>query len=241
MLTTSDDGFRTASYEIGRRRPLYEALAPARPRGGGRFATCDQVVGGVDLCVDYDNGSVAWWTSDDGRTWSSSRLDLDRLLPEPRASLSPGVFAVSGGGDGATLYPFERLVRSSDSGRSWTRFDLPLFDGERAYSSGGVVTRDGSLVTLLTNFSDDRRNRPSPRHHGLYVSDGTDWSAYAPLRPRFLPALSPTPADEGWPTVMSIDAAVMPDPLIWVTTWDQRLYVSSDDAATFRELPLRVG
>jgi hypothetical protein len=32
---------------------------------------------------------------------------------------------------------------------------------------------------------------------------------------------------------------VDPDPVVWVQTWDLRVYVSTDDAATFTELRVR--
>jgi hypothetical protein len=28
-------------------------------------------------------------------------------------------------------------------------------------------------------------------------------------------------------------------PFLWVRTWDSRVYVSTDDAGTFREIPVR--
>ncbi len=129
------------------------------------------------------------------------------------------------------------MVASRDGGSSWERFDVPRFDGEMAYTSGLVVTRGGRLLALLDHFSDDRPNRPSERHHGLWASAGTDWSTYDPLRSRMTPR--PTPSPGGWPAIVSLGSSADPDPLIWVTTWDHRVYVSTDDAVTFREIAAR--
>ncbi len=235
-LAESNDGFRTGRYVVGGTRRLQKAVQPPRPTGVGRYAPCSQAVGSVDLCFDYSK-SRARWTDDGGRTWSSARVDLSRLLPWPIDSLAPDVFAVAAGGDGATLFPFQRVVVSPDGGASWQRFDVSPFEGEMAYSSGHVVTSDGRLVALLDHFSDDRPNRPSERHHGLWSSEGTNWSSYRPLSPRMTPPLEASPS--GWAGIVSIGASAGADPLIWVTTWDHRLYVSTDDVRTFQEIPAR--
>lgn len=169
--------------------------------------------------------------------YQGADVDLGRLMPWPVTSLAADVLAVVGGGDGATLFPFERVVASVDAGTSWTRFDVPRFDGAMAYSSGQVVTADGRLVALLDHFSDDRRNRPGERHHGLWTSSGADWSSYRPLLSRMMPR--PTPPPGGWSTLVALGATADPDPVIWVTTWDHRLYVSTDGAATFHEIAAR--
>lgn len=162
---------------------------------------------------------------------------LGRLVPWPATSLQAGTFAIAGGGDGATLFPFQRVVRSTDAGATWRRFDVSLFGGERGYSSGHVVAPGGRLLVLLDHFSGDRPHRPSARHHGLWSSRGDDWSSYRPVRVRLGPDQDPGP--DGWPVIVTLGASADPDPVLWVTTWDHRAYVSLDRARTFREVRVR--
>jgi hypothetical protein len=103
--------------------------------------------------------------------------ELRHLITSPVTSLRRGLLAVVAGGDGATLLPFERVVRS------------------------------------------------------------TDWSSYHPLRARFEPPLLAAP--RGFSSLVTFEASARPDPVIWATTWDSRLYVSTDDAASFSEVPAR--
>jgi hypothetical protein len=162
---------------------------------------------------------------------------LEGLMQQPTTSFAPGVRAVSGGGDGATLFPFEAMARSTDGGASWTSYEVPKVDDERAYSSGEVVLPDGQVLALLTNWSDDRRNRPSDRHHGFYESHGDDWSHYSPVTPTFRPALPPTP--RGWSPLTALQASATGGGVIWTTTDDERVYVSVDAGQTFRETRVR--
>ena len=160
---------------------------------------------------------------------------LGRLLALPVPSLRPGTRAVIGGGDGATQLPFEKVARSVPD--YWSVQPLPRFGGAMAYIGGGVVLSDGRLLVLLDHFSDDRGGKPAGRHHGLWVSRGDDWLAYRSLRPAFDPPVAER--EDGWTEVYSLGASADPDPVIWVTTWDHRLYVSTDDARSFREIPAR--
>jgi hypothetical protein len=161
---------------------------------------------------------------------------MGRLLPLEVTSLARGTRVLVGGGDGATLLPFERVARSEEDD-DWSVQRLPRFDGERAYVTGAVGLGDGRLVALLEHFSDDRAGRPAARHHGLWASSGEDWSSYAPLRPRFTPPLASNP--DGWSGLVGLGASMDPDPVVWVTTWDQRVYVSTDAMRTFREVDAR--
>lgn len=156
-----------------------------------------------------------------------------RLLSLVVPSLRQGTRVAIGGGDGATLLPFEKVAVSEEYD-DWSVARLPRFEGERAYVSGGVLLRDGRLLVLLDHFSDDRAGRPSDRHHGLWASADSRLGRYAPYRPRFVPALVP-PAD-GWGPLVSVSATTDPDPVVWATTWDQRVYVSTDGARRFRRL-----
>jgi len=99
------------------------------------------------------------------------------------------------------------------------------------------VLSDGRVLSLLADWSDDRPARAGNRHHGLGASDGSDWATYTPMEPRFSPPLT-EPAD-GSPSLVALSASVDPDPVLWVQTWDQRVYVSTDDAAGFTEVAVR--
>lgn len=239
VLASSDDGFATATFSAGGYNKLWRRVLPPRPAGAPEHLPCAQVSGGIDVCVDGypERNFPVRWTDDHGATWTRRVAPAPRLLCGPHASLRSGTFAVVCGGDGATLLPFQLAIRSADLGETWQTFDLPLFDGERAYVSGSLVTADGRLLNLLDYFSDDKRHRVAPRHHGLYASDGADWSSLSPLRPRFSPALTPAPG--GRSQMVSVGAVPEPEPLIYVQTWDHRVYVSTDDAATFAEIPVR--
>lgn len=114
-------------------------------------------------------GARAVWSSDSGRTWQERVIvaqgsSLLQILPSAR----PGTLALVEGGDGATLFPMERLHRSTDGGATWQTFDLS--DDPRAYVGVGGVMADGRLVVDVTGWSD----RTSPP--GIHVSGGEDWS-----------------------------------------------------------------
>lgn len=163
--------------------------------------------------------------------------ELAGLIQVPVASTRDDVLGVVAGGDGATLLPFQALARSDDGGQTWRRYDVPLFEGARGYVTGGAaVLPDGTLLALVDTFSDDRPSRPSQRHHGLWRST-QGWSSLSPARPAFDPPLTPT--EDGWSPIVSLGASTPGGGVVWVTTWDKRLYVSTDGALTFREIPAK--
>lgn len=197
---------------------------------------------------DDDARKVAYRTGSQRRLLEAMRLPepmpprlheaggrrMGNLNAWPAQSLRPGTYAIAGGGDGATLFPFQRVLRSTDAGTTWRRFDVPLFGAERAYSSGHVVATDGRLLVLVGHLSGDRAHDPSDLHHGLWVSDGDEWSSYRPLPVRLAPDQKRPPA--GWSAITTLAASAGHDPVLWVTTWDHRAYVSLDDARSFREI-----
>ena len=170
-------------------------------------------------------------------TYPSRATGLTGLLPWTADSLDPDVVGVAGGGDGATLFPFARIARSTDGGSTFAAVDVPATQGARAFGSGFVVLADGRLLALLDHWSDDRDGRPSDRWHGLYASTGGDWSAYAPVRPDFTPA--PSPAPRGFSPLVSLEADPARGGVVWTRTWEGRLYVSTDGARTFKEAATR--
>lgn len=201
--------------------------------------SCAHIIGGAVACGGILRGAgfPVDWTADGGATWTRLVAPSPRLLGGPETSLRPHTIAAVRGGDGATLLPFQLALRSDDLGETWRSFELPLFEAERAFVAGSVVTSDGRLLSLLNNFSGDRIDRPSRVHHGLYVSAGLDWSSYSVLEPRFSPALADAPA--GWSPLTGLSAEVAPHPAIFVTTWGNRVYVSTDEARSFREIAVR--
>jgi hypothetical protein len=190
-------------------------------------------VGPVTICVTPDRALTR--TDDGGRTWEPvDNPSTDRLMWQPLVSLAPGIDGIADGSDGATLFPFEQVVRVSSPQDTTYRVEWP--GGVMGYASGTVVLSDGRVLTLLADWSDDGR-RPSKRHHGLWASEGDDWASYSAVEPVFSPPL--TTAGSGPDALAALAASADPDPVIWVRTWDLRLYVSTDDAATFEELRIR--
>jgi hypothetical protein len=193
----------------------------------------------VESSDDFATSRARTWTE----AWYDERrqpLDvpgLEGLMQQPTTSFARGVRAVSGGSDGATLFPFEAMARSTDGGVTWRTYDVARVDDARAYSSGEVVLPDGRVLALLDHWSDDRNGHPSDRPHGLYASSGDDWSHYSPYPATFRPALKPAP--RGWPPVQSLQASAGRGGVVWMTTYDGLVYASTDGARTFREIRVR--
>lgn len=165
--------------------------------------------------------------------------DFSLLQPVPSLDpgVSEGVSAYVMGGDGSTYLSFERVARSTDAGESWDLFDVPPVDDALPYIARAVALEDGRLLALVPGWSNDTR-RPGPNHHGLWVSDGDDWGSYAPVEPTYSPALSPQP--KGFASVESLGGSrTNAGGVVWSTTWDGKLYASTDDGATFSEVAVR--
>jgi hypothetical protein len=235
VLVTTSGSSATDRYRVGSYQRLQGGIWSPRPPGAPARGGCATSVGDVTTCVANDGAFTR--TDDGGRTWQAVAYPFaDRLMPGPLVSLATGVDAVVGGGDGATLMPFEQVARLS-SGDDLGVYRVEHPDGVMGYSSGSVLLSDGRILTLLADWSDDTLKSSSRRHHGLWVSDGEDWAAYGPTEPEFSPPLVAHPHGES--PLTSLSASVDPDPVIWVQTWDLRVYVSTDDAATFSEIPIR--
>lgn len=189
----------------------------------------------------FETARYLRWTQHRAEKWLPSGrrfgrphlVGLDGLLTWAAPEIGHLGVAVLGGGDGATLFPFEKVSRFD--GRRWTAYDVPKVRGQRAYTGGGVVLPDGRLLVLLDHWSGDRRGRPSATWHGLWASEGDDWTSYRPWRPPF----SPRPVQPRFGSaVASLAGSSGRDGVMWVTTWDGHAYVSEDGTA-FREIRSR--
>lgn len=122
------------------------------------------------------------WSDDGGATWSGNPLSgRPSALYEVIESAEGNTIAVAEGTDGATLFPFVAVHVSRDGGATWDRVRTFRPDGELGYLAWAVVRPDGSLLTRLQAWSDDRRDDPSRRTRGPYRSAGLDWSAMHPF------------------------------------------------------------
>jgi hypothetical protein len=115
--------------------------------------------------------------------------------------------------------PFRRVARAGEEPQD-------VVEPARAQVSGAVVLADGRLLTALTV-----RGRG-----GLWVSDGDDWTRSAPSEATFSPPLGRRSGSYGDVVRLQADADQQ---LVWLTTWEQRVYVSADDGATFEEVDVR--
>jgi hypothetical protein len=151
--------------------------------------------GGVDQLVQQPDGRLVGttyygesgvsWSDDGGATWAQRRLSgvagfsTYQVLP----SLEPSTIAVAEGTDGATLFPYMRVHRSTDGGATWDVVEVPEVEGDQARLGWAHVRPDGSLVSYMSGWSGARANRPGPHPHGPYESAGSDWSQLLPVEP----------------------------------------------------------
>lgn len=133
--------------------------------------------GQLRAIVSWGRGSGYWVSDDRGATWRGAPLpglvrgrENPLLLPSARED----VHAVLLGGDGATLLPWGRVLRSID-GRHWTSYAGP--SDPTGYVDVGAVLADGRLLLDVIAWSD--RDGPVDAPTGLW--DGADWSALSPV------------------------------------------------------------
>ena len=206
-----------------------------RPVAGSASATTGSLC--VELAYDPFAATIAV-TRDAGETFQRPAVELPGdLILEPVASLDPDTLGIIGGGDGATLFPFQHVTLSHDGGTTWQQHDLPLFDGATAYSDSQIVLPDGRLLAALSHFSDDgpRRRGPADRVHGLWISTNDDWTTFRPFRATGLPA--PKPGEQ--PRAIELGVTTGRHPLVWAVVDSTTLHVSSDGGVSFDEIDLR--
>jgi hypothetical protein len=139
--------------------------------GGALFGTVD-TSHAQEVVVTTDDGGATWGG---GAALPSFPNDLLQSIP----STDPGVMAWLVGGDGATLFPFDKVLRSTDGGVNFETFEES--PDPMAYVSFGLVLPDGSLLVNLDAWSDDDPGEPGRHHPGLYRSNGTDWGDLIPV------------------------------------------------------------
>ncbi|HEX3932579.1 MAG TPA: hypothetical protein VHW64_17925 [Nocardioides sp.] len=171
----------------GREVPLrsartgYEAVDPAT----GVAHPLSTPAGTVELLAAPGGqlrvATVHWryaWSGDGGATWQQIPMPapgrglMIGLVPTTSASLQ----AVQLGGDGATLLPWDYVLRSTD-GSSWTSYAGP--GTPHAYGSMTAVLPDGRLLMDVDAWSDQRAGRPAPRPINLY--SGPRWDRLTPV------------------------------------------------------------
>jgi hypothetical protein len=136
-------------------------------------------------------------------------------------TVDDSLHALQLGGDGATLFPWEHVLKSTD-GRTWTSYDGPR--DPLGYGNPVAVLPDGRLLLELDGWSDARIHHPSAHPIGLY--SGTDWTHLQPI-----PLTGPF-ADQDPRTffLMALDVAVTARAVtIYAETPDQAGVVSSVD------------
>jgi hypothetical protein len=131
------------------------------------------------LARERDGAFRLAWSDDGGATWQEHTLA--ETFPSPVPSAVPGLHAVLGGADGATLFPFITATRGLSEDSSWATFAQP--DEPRAYLGLSAVLADGRLMVDVVDWSDARTGEPGSKPRGLYVSVGDDWSRIEPLAP----------------------------------------------------------
>lgn len=179
-------------------------------------------------------------STDGGRTWTEHPLNT--ATNRPILSLIPsavgGTLAVAEGADGATLFPFIQIHRSTDGGATWEIVQEST-ETLTAYMEWAVVRPDGSLLVNLQNWSDDEAGNPSDRPHGLYESQGDAWADLAPVDTT-VPGIKDPHAGWGWTASLlttTVDAAGRQT--LYVRDVEQRVFASTDGGRTWHAVAAR--
>jgi hypothetical protein len=217
------------------------AAHPVPLPAGGEVGGLEQNPNGILLGVvrtsgpKYSNSVV--WSQDGGATWSEHQLFKGGSLVSTidSASTEP-ILAVQQGGDGATLFPFDTVHRSTDGGMTWETFDES--PDEMAYLGWSLITPDGSLLVHIDAWSDGRIGRPSQHPIGLYLSDGENWADLRYVQD--LPASShPRFLTSGF-TLGDYAATSSGELRLWIHDYGgNRLFESGPGIHTWAEVPAR--
>ena len=182
------------------------------------------------------------WSDDGGATWHESATlpDFPSALSMSIPSMQTGVMAWLVGRDGATLFPLDEVLRSTDGGATFETTLMARTDA-RAYVSFGLVLPDGRLLVNLDAWSDDTSGEPGEHHRGLYLSNGDAWGSLTPVESRYpegtdLEALQASP-------LQIMDWAAGPSGEVVLWGWSPEIntpmMVSSDSGETWEESAAR--
>ncbi len=193
----------------------------------------------VGVVYDWQAGTQSRsviWSRDGGASWNKRLLvegsDLVSVIPS--ASVDD-VMAVVQGGDGATLFPFDKVHRSVDGGAAWETIDES--QGDMAYLGWSLVAPDGSLLVNIEAWSDARHNRPSAQPAGIYESNGGDWSDLRFVQPPDGSQPEGSVSDLALGDYASTDSGVL---RLWIyDSTGGRLFESGPGIHTWAEVPAR--
>jgi hypothetical protein len=171
------------------------------------------------------------WSGDGGATWQHLALHVGADLPQLVPTVSAHVHAVLVGADGATLFPWIRILTSTD-GAAWTSYAGPGVP--TAYVDTPVLLPDDRLLINVETWSDQRAGKPAPRPVGLYT--GNDVSAPSPVSMG-----APFDASPNRSIVDILDVAVKRQSVtVYARAPDRaRVFSSTDDGVTWRPEPAR--
>lgn len=132
------------------------------------------------------------WSDDGGATWQRVHT------PDPHGlygfvDAPAGEHLLVRGADGATLFPLVAIDRLA--GGRWESVAGP--EDPTAYVGATAVLPDGSLVTAVQAWSDERRIGHVRTEPGLYRTEGADWSRWGRVA-----AAAPDGADHFQPEVL---------------------------------------
>jgi hypothetical protein len=171
------------------------------------------------LTVDFGY----FWSDDRGGSWHHVQLPPgDRqLMVGMIPTTDDSVQALQLGGDGATLFPWDTVLKSID-GAQWTSYDGP--DDPKGYGDPLAVLPDGRLLLDIEGWSDQRGSRPSVNPSGFW--GGTDWAHLQPV-----PLAWPFAGQDSHrfvPTILDV-ATTTSSVTLYAQTPDQSGVVSSSD------------
>ncbi|MGH3507625.1 MAG: hypothetical protein ACRDO2_10525 [Nocardioidaceae bacterium] len=181
------------------------------------------------------------WSDDGARTWheASTLPSFPNAIYAQTPSMASGVMAWVAGGDGARLFPFDKVLRSTDNGETFETIEQD--PDAMAYVSFSLVLPDGRLLVSIDAWSDDSPGEPGQQPHGLYVSDGDDWADLAHVEPTYPEGTDEALLASSPPFVMDWTAG--PDGEVTLWAWasgiNTPMLVSADTGRTWSESAAR--
>lgn len=147
----------------------------SRLHDGRLVVLCDH----DDFTYFHENqgsGNWAWWSDDDGETWSEHQVtgilgfEPDRMIDLPDGSL--GVASHIMRGDSQEFS--EILTRSTDGGRTWPHQSVVAHDGYHRFCEGAIVVLDGGKE--LACVMRENHSAGIPSFVSFSQDNGQNWS-----------------------------------------------------------------